>query len=472
MKQILFGLFAGAAVSMASAAPMISADSVRVARGADRLAVSYVLADEPAVVTVQFQTNGVDLAAIDFSEIVGDVATVVQPGERAFVWYAAKAVSELSVEAPIDVVVKAWPTNAPPPFMVVDLAFPGLADRDDGLTNYVDAAGRIVRSQLRESVRFYASEAMLPGGAGANCDRYKTDCLLLKKIGAANVTWWMGSPDGVTLKDAESIRNCDGSCETPHQVTLADDYYVGVFEVTQAQLSRWSSGRVYKSSWTGVDTSRHPADNISYAALRGSADGWPSGGHAVSEGSVLGVLRRKTGSLDDYPFDLPTEAQWEYAARGGCGAAFQDGVEGVGWVETLASLDAICRYKGNGGDWSTSKNPQDNADAIGHTTAVVGSYAPNGFGLYDVHGNVAELCLDYYAAKAYTQVGYDAATGPAAPDSPGLRCMRGGYAGDSCNPHCLRLAKRTSVSATTAGFYLGFRLCCPARAVSAPVPTF
>lgn len=471
-RQAFFGFLALAAAGACAAAPTI--ENVQVRREANRLAVSYVLKDEPAVVTVQFQTNGVDLAATDFSEVVGDVATVVSPGARAFAWYASKAAPDLTVGEAVAVVVKAWPTNAPPPFMTVDLTFPGLADRDDGLTNYVDAAGRVVRPQLRDSVRFYASEAMLPGGAGGNCDRYKTDFLLLKKIGAADVTWWMGTPDGVTLHDAEVVRNTDGSCETPHQVTLKDDYYVGVFEVTQAQLSRWSPGRTYRSSWAGIDTTRFPADNISYNELRGTSVSWPSGGHAVAADSVLGQLRGKVGAPGDYPFDLPTEAQWEYAARGGCGAAFQNGVLGVDWVERLPAIDGICRYKGNGGDWSAGKNPKDDAEAIGRTTAVVGSYEPNGFGLYDVHGNVAELCLDYYAKEAYSQVGYNAETGPSAPDAAAVedRCLRGGFAGNDCNPHGLRLGKRSAVNSAIGRHYFGFRLCCPARAVYAPVPTY
>ena len=217
-KSVL--VFSVSALSVAfAAAPVITEDSVSVVRGIDRISVSYALADAPAVVTVQFQTNGVDMAATDFSWIVGDVATVVQPGDRSFVWYAAKAAPGIKVDDGISVVVKAWPTNAPPPFMVVDLSFPGLADRNDGHTNYVDAAGNVTKKQLRDAVTYYASESMLPGGQGANCKRYKTDFLLFRKINAANVSWWMGSPDGeehtaviggvektVKLADKEGVR--------------------------------------------------------------------------------------------------------------------------------------------------------------------------------------------------------------------------------------------------------------------------
>lgn len=489
MKKIVIAFFMFSISAAFAEVPVITDDSVSVVRGVDRISVSYTLADAPAVVTVQFQTNGVDMAATDFSWIVGDVATVVQPGDHSFVWYAAKATPGIKVDDEISVVVKAWPTNAPPPFMVVDLSFPGLADRNDGHTNYIDAAGNVTKKQLRDAVTFYASESMLPGGQGANCKRYKTDFLLFKKINAANVSWWMGSPDGeehtgvlggvektVELVDKEGIRECCGSKEYPHVVTLANDYYMGVFEVTQAQLLKWCPSRTFLSSWSGVDTSMFPADNVSYAALRGEQNNkayyWPDAGHTVDSGYILGVLRGMIGSQTDYPFDLPTEAQWEFAARGGCGAAFQNGVENSTWNKLLSAIDGICRYQGNGGDWKSSNNPKDDPAAIGHTTAVVGSYDSNGYGLYDVHGNVAEFCLDNYKAEYYADSGYDPETGPDEPDTANDRCHRGGYAGSSCYPHCLRLGKRSYVGAGISAYYFGFRLCCPARAVFAPLPTY
>lgn len=91
-----------------------------------------------------------------------------------------------------------------------------------------------------------------------------------------------------------------------------------------------------------------------------------------------------------------------------------------------------------------------------------------------MHGNVAELCLDYYVQDAYAQDGYDAETGPSVPDASTVedRCLRGGFAGNDCNPHGLRLGKRGAVNSTIGRHYFGFRLCCPARAVYAPVPTY
>lgn len=144
-------------------------------------------------------------------------------------------------------------------------------------------------------------------------------------------------------------------------------YYAGVFEITEAQWAKVMGG---------TSTSTKPNAYLSYNAIRGDAAvyDWPTSSE-VARNSFMGVLRLMTGIST---FDLPNEIEWEYAARAGvttewlCG----DGEEG---------LDDFAWY---------SKNSD-------RTTHPVGTRAANAWGLYDVHGNVLEWCLNRYGGHSY-----------------------------------------------------------------------
>ena len=129
-------------------------------------------------------------------------------------------------------------------------------------------------------------------------------------------------------------------------------------------------------------------------------------------------------------YSLPTEAQWEYAARGG----------------HLAS-DKSMRYAGSGvvDDVAWCFGNSDN------TSHPVSHKSPNGLGLYDMSGNVYEWCLDWYGKYSSTDV--DNPAGPATGDS---RCIRGGswyFFAEYC-----RIANRNGRVPTYRDDHLGFRI--------------
>ena len=89
-------------------------------------------------------------------------------------------------------------------------------------------------------------------------------------------------------------------------------------------------------------------------------------------------------------FDLPSEAQWEFACRAGNGEGlWNDGSS----MSDSSNIGRLARY----GQWYQSWNDHRN-DSTNTGTTVVGSFKPNSWGLYDMHGNVYEWCLDWYSA--------------------------------------------------------------------------
>ena len=186
-------------------------------------------------------------------------------------------------------------------------------------------------------------------------DACRTTELWLRRITPGS--FMMGSPKN------EMGRKGD---ENQHYVTLTRMYYIGVFECTQKQWELVMGSD--PSAFKGDDCC--PVENVSYYDLRGER----ISGSEVEADSFFGRLRARTG----LPFDLPTEAQWEYACRAGTTTALNNGKD-LGYYP---DLDAVAWY----------------IDNSGKRAHPVGQKQPNAWGLYDMHGNIMEWCLDRYGS--------------------------------------------------------------------------
>jgi formylglycine-generating enzyme required for sulfatase activity len=173
----------------------------------------------------------------------------------------------------------------------------------------------------------------------------------------------MGSP-------MEELKRDDD--ESQHHIKLTKAFYMGKFEVTQIQYRVLMNDNPSKFGGDNL-----PVENLSwYDAMR-----------------FLKKLSDKTGMK----FRLPTEAEWEYACRAGTKTAFNTGTT---LDSDVANYDAEKPY----------------ADGIIgkylDRTTVVGSYPPNAFGLYDMHGNVWEWCSDIYDEDYYKKTPLSDPKGP------------------------------------------------------------
>ena len=176
--------------------------------------------------------------------------------------------------------------------------------------------------------------------------------------------------------------------------------------------------------------------------------------------SYLGRLRTRTG-LD---FDLPSEAQWEFAARAGNSAAQWGNGTYITGAANDANLMVQARCAYNSGDY-TATGRTSGTDA---GTAIVGSYAPNSWGLYDVHGNVWEWCRD----GAHSDITSNTTGAPMA-NASNKRILRGGsyaqgYEWDRCRATFRRSDdanypdESAEVGVNVPTRHYGFRVICTA----------
>lgn len=172
-------------------------------------------------------------------------------------------------------------------------------------------------------------------------------------------------------KDYIVLRYCPAGTymmQGQRKVTLTKPFYMGIFEVTQGQYKNiMGSASPYQNYTTGVC---YPA-TAAYSAIRG-ANNWPSA-TAVGTNSFVGKLMAKA-SPKLSGIDLPTEAQWEYACRAGTVGELSSG-KGLNPVNVK---EVAVVYEGR------------------LRTEVVGSRKANPWGFYDMHGNVPEMCLDFF----------------------------------------------------------------------------
>ena len=142
-------------------------------------------------------------------------------------------------------------------------------------------------------------------------------------------------------------------------------------------------------------------------------------------------------------YRLPTEAQWEYACRAGTTSAFNWGTNTINDTQANFYSSYVDNYNLIAGTY------------LGRTTEV-GSYAPNDWGLYDMHGNLWEWCWDWYDGEFYST---GTSVDPAGAVSGSNRVRRGGYWSDL--GQYLRSACRGSYRPSRLGDSVGFRVVCP-----------
>lgn len=360
------------------------------------LRFKYVLSNDPAVVTVALSSPSGHIDESTYTNLTGDVNCLVQPGVRRFDLRLGPEWEALGLsDGDIRVNVRAWMISSPPDYMVMSL------------------------TNSQEKVAYYVSTNAFPVQFAS--ERHKTTHLVMKRVHAANVEFRMGSPENESLRQSN---------EALRWAILSKDYYIGIYPVTKRQHdlavgfvssdSFWGDAR-----FSGVRRDDWPVCRISFSMLRsyphglGNGEGnlcggpgspgyqhipaWPADGHEMYLTNRVRCACQSNGSWFPYmaswrsrygfEFDLPTEAQWEFACRGGLQTRDYFATTVANYAETsqwCRDLDAAA--------WTVRNSTNETLQLpVVHS---VGLKPANPFGLYDMIGLVGEWCLDLYELPA------------------------------------------------------------------------
>jgi len=249
-------------------------------------------------------------------------------------------------------------------------------------------------------------------GSKSNAGDVITNSIGMKLIYIPAGEFMMGSPSN------EQNRSNDESPQ--HRVKISKGFYMGIYEVTQAQYQ----------SVVGTNPSNFKGDNLPVEQVS-----W----NDATE------FCRKLSQKEGKTYRLPTEAEWEYACRAGITTAYQWGNQ---WQK------GVCNAENDVGSSEDSNVEIFRKRGLPvDSTVPVGSFAPNGFGLYDMHGNVWEWCQDWYDSNFYSN---SPSVDPEGPNTGTARVLRGGSWYD--HPRLCRSALRYGLVPVIRNDDYGFRV--------------
>jgi formylglycine-generating enzyme required for sulfatase activity len=313
------------------------------------------------------------------------------PSCRAF----ALAMAEQSVAFRVVPTPPAPQPAAPPPVALPEAARPSTPSPGPaGPVQLPSRNKRWLAIPLLLLVLGIATALFWPRGGSRDLDlnmpREQTNSIGMKLVLIPAGNFLMGSP---------RTEEGHGEDEEQHEVDITQPFYLSAYEVTQGEYQRVMGVNPSKSAQPNGgaqarDTSRFPVE-------------WVSWEEAVEFCRKLSNLpeEKEAGRV----YRLPTEAEWEYACRG------KAGTSPFSLRDTLASTDANIKPSDRG--WGDAAGPE-----LKRPTQV-GSYGPNGFGVYDMHGNVWEWCADWYDKGYYAT---SPKRDPQGPSTGSARVLRGG----------------------------------------------
>ncbi len=279
-----------------------------------------------------------------------------------------------------------------------------------GPSNFTSVMSKLI-SNTTYYVRAYATNSN--GTAYGNEVIIKTlpDLVLnVETVDISGGAFTMGSPTNEINHEID---------ESQFQVTL-DDFKMSKFEITNAQFAIFLNNRYIGSN--GIDSKGPYPSEILILPTKGSIYNWGLNFTSGEWVPVVGYENHPASQISWYGASafaihiggrLPTEAEWEYACRAGTATEFNTG----GCLnETQANYNWAMPY-------STCTN---NITSSSKTAQRVGSYPPNKWGLFDMHGNSFEWCNDWYGSYPTSPQ-----TNPSGPNNGKEKVVRGGSWGDS-----------------------------------------
>ncbi len=226
-------------------------------------------------------------------------------------------------------------------------------------------------------------------------EEYSVSGISIKMVKVAGGTFKMGAQSSNSIGDNYDVE-AESDEEPVHQVALSD-YYIGQAEVTQGL---WEAVMKYNGSCADGSTISAYATDVWLGTNPSSTYGlgadYPA--YYVSYEDIVNIFLPRLNKITGGNFRLPTEAEWEYAARGG------NKSKGYKYSGSNTIGDVAWYY--------------DNSSSKAHQ---VGTKAPNELGLYDMIGNVWEWCSDRYGSYSSS-----AQSNPTGPSSGSDRVLRGG----------------------------------------------